>query len=108
MVNLATERKDTPERSVPYVIRQFLKNKVNTSIPGIVVSYEPLTRRAVVQVALNILLTNGLALRWASDTEHSGDLPRRWRFSVGVSPTPGRYGATALQQAGYQTVQREF
>ena len=47
---------------MPYVIRQFLKNRVNTSIPGIVVSYEPLTRRAVVQVALNTLLTNGLAL----------------------------------------------
>ena len=50
MVNLATERRDTPERSVPYVIRQFLKNRINTSIPGIVVSYKPLTRRTVVQV----------------------------------------------------------
>ena len=40
------------------------------------------------------------SIRWASDPEHSGGLPRRWWLSVGVSPTPGRYGATALQQAG--------
>ena len=63
MVNLATERKGHTGAGLclmSYV--SFLKNRVNTSIPGIVVSYEPLTRRAVVQVALNILLFNGLAL----------------------------------------------
>ena len=52
-------RGETLVQSVRFAISQALKHQVRTALPGIVQSYSPATGRAVVQPALDYLLTSG-------------------------------------------------
>lgn len=59
MSNLDPEiRRDKLPSSVRFVLAQFQKS-LNTAIPGIVHAYDPSTRRATVQPAIDLLKTDG-------------------------------------------------
>ena len=51
--------KDDLSQLLDFHTRQWLKGNVHTSIPGVVREYDSATKRARVQIGLNILLTDG-------------------------------------------------
>ena len=55
-------RYETPRQVIPFVNEQLLK-QVHTSLPGVVVSYDAATRRARVQPAVDLLLTDGSTMQ---------------------------------------------
>ena len=51
-------REETLSQGVPFFGNMLLQ-RVHTSLPGIVIEYDPMTRRARVQPAVDLLFTDG-------------------------------------------------
>ena len=54
-------RYETPEQAITFFGQQLLK-QVHTSLPGVVVEYDPATRRARVQPAVDLMKTDGTSM----------------------------------------------
>ena len=49
-------RNERPEQVIPWAIQQWVRGNVHTSMPGVVLSYDPATKRARVQPAIRTRL----------------------------------------------------